>query len=349
MHFESADFDFAVPDRTLVIAEVGVNHNGDPALARRMVDIAREAGADIVKFQAFNSEKEISRYAAKAQYQVDNTGDAEGQLELCKALELSGATLAELKRYCAQVGQPFLCTAFDFDSVDLLAGDLKVSAIKIGSAEVTNLPMLEYIGSKRLGAILSTGASTLAEAGLAIEALRRGGSPEIVVLHCVTSYPAPVAQANLRAMLTLRQAFGLPTGFSDHTEGYACAVAAAALGACAIEKHFTTDRSLPGPDHLASIEPAELAALVAGVRTANVALGSGIKVPAPCEIPNQPLVRKSLVATRDLPAGTRLTREMIEIKRPQGGVEPGDLPHVLGRSLRAAVGEDMPITWDHLA
>jgi N,N'-diacetyllegionaminate synthase len=349
MHFESADFDFRQADRTLVIAEVGVNHNGDPALARRMVDIARDAGADIVKFQAFNSEKEISRYAAKAAYQIEHTGDAEGQLELCKALELSGQTLADLKAYCAELRQPFLCTAFDFDSVDLLADTLKVSAIKIGSAEVTNLPMLEYIGSKGLAAILSTGASTLPEVGLAIDALRRGGSPEIAVLHCVTSYPAPPADVCLRAMLTIRQAFGLPTGFSDHTQGIACAIAAAALGACAIEKHFTVDRNLPGPDHLASIEPHELAAMVSGVRTANAALGSPIKQPAACELGNLPLIRKSLVATRDLAPGTRLTRDMIEIKRPQGGIEPGDLPHAIGRSLSRAVAEDMPITWDDLA
>lgn len=349
MHFESASFDFSATDRTLVIAEVGVNHNGDPALARRMVDVARAAGADIVKFQAFNSEKEISRYAGKAKYQIENTGDEGGQLDLCKALELSAGALAQLQAYCASLGQPFLCTAFDFDSVDLLADTLKVSAIKIGSAEVTNLPMLEYIGSKKLGAILSTGASTLADVGLAIDALRRGGCPELVVLHCVTSYPAPAAEANLRAMHTLRQAFGLPVGFSDHTAGIECAIAAAALGACAIEKHFTTDRNLPGPDHLASVEPHELKALIAGVRMTNAALGNGIKVPAPCELANQPLIRKSLVATRDLAAGTRITRDMIEIKRPLAGIAPGDLPNVLGRTLARAVGDDMPITWDDLA
>lgn len=349
MQFESGAFDFNAVDHSVVIAEVGVNHNGDPALARRMIDVARDAGADIVKFQAFNAAKEISRYAAKAEYQLANTGDAGSQLDLCRALELSGAVLAELKDYCAQLGQPFLCTAFDFDSVDLLADTLKVAAIKIGSAEVTNLPMLEYIGAKKLGAILSTGASTLKEVASAVEALRRGGCPELVLLHCVTSYPAPAAEANLRAMHTMREAFGLPVGFSDHTEGIECAMAAAALGACAIEKHFTMDRSLPGPDHRASIEPAELAALIAGVRTVSGALGSGIKQPAACERANLPLVRKSLVAATDLSAGTRLTRSMIEIKRPAGGIEPGELTKVLGRTLRRAVGEDRAITWDDLA
>lgn len=349
MNFESAEFDFTRPDRALVIAEVGVNHNGDPALARRMIDVARAAKADIVKFQAFNSEKEISRYAGKAQYQIDNTGDIGGQLELCKALELSGAILAELKAHCQQLRQPFLCTAFDFDSVDLLADTLRLSAIKIGSAEVTNIPMLEYIGAKKIGAILSTGASTLAEVGQAIEALRRGGCPEIALLHCVTSYPTPHAQVNLRAMATMRQAFGLPVGFSDHTEGIECAIAAAALGACAIEKHFTTDRSLPGPDHRASVEPDELAALVEGVRRAAAALGSGVKQPAPCEAGNLPLIRKSLVAAIDLLVGTRIERRMVEVKRPEGGIAPADLGRVLGRTVKRRVGEDMPITWDDLA
>ena len=349
MHLESADFDFTRPDTTVVIAEAGVNHNGDPELARRMIDLARECGADVVKFQAFKSEKEISRYAPKALYQEQNTGTEGSQLELCRALELSGEVLRSLKNYCARIRMPFLCTAFDFDSADLLCGDLKVSAIKIGSAEVTNIPLLEYIGSKRVGVILSTGASTLAEVGAAVAALRGAGCPELALLHCVSSYPAPVEQANLRAMLTLRREFGLPTGFSDHTPGIEAAIAAAALGACAVEKHFTTDRSLPGPDHSASVEPHELKALVAGVRAANRALGDGTKAPAPCEQPNLPLIRKSLVAARDLPAGTVLTREMIEIKRPLGGIEPAQLGKVLGRRLTAAVTEDMPIKWDDIA
>ncbi|HKA42733.1 MAG TPA: N-acetylneuraminate synthase [Burkholderiales bacterium] len=348
MHLESADFDFTRSEATVVIAEVGVNHNGDPALARRMVDVAREAGADIVKFQAFNSEKEISRYAPKAQYQQENTGADGSQLELCKALELDGATLASLKDYCARVRMPFLCTAFDFDSADLLCEELKVSAIKIGSAEVTNIPFLEYIGSKKIGAILSTGASNLAEVGAAVKAITGAGCPELVLLHCVSSYPAPVEQVNLRAMLTLRSEFGLPVGFSDHTPGIEAAIVAAALGACAVEKHFTTDRNLPGPDHLASVEPHELKALVAGVRAANHALGNGTKVPAPCELPNLPLIRKSLVAARDLPAGAELTRDMIEIKRPLGGIEPAALGKLLGRKLRTSVQEDRPITWDDI-
>ena len=349
MHFQSADFDFARADGTVVIAEAGVNHNGDPALARRMVDVARAAGADVVKFQVFKAEREISRYAPMAAYQERNTGAEGGQLELCRALELSAAAVRSLRDYCVEVRMPFLCTAFDFDSVDLLCSELGLTALKIGSSEVTNLPFLEYIGSRKVAAILSTGASTLAEVGAAVHALREAGCPELVLLHCVSSYPAPVAEANLRAMATLRREFGVPVGYSDHTPGIAAAIAAAALGACAVEKHFTTDRNLPGPDHLASVEPHELASLVEGVRVANGALGSGLKVPAPCELANLPLIRKSLVAARDLPAGAELTRDMIEIKRPQGGIEPADLRLLLGRRLRTAVREDMPIRWDDLA
>jgi N-acetylneuraminate synthase len=349
MNFESAEFDLARPDATIVIAEVGVNHNGDPALARHMVDVAREAGADVVKFQAFRSEKEISRYAAKAPYQQETNSSAGNQLEMCKALELDGAALRGLKDYCAGIGMPFLCSVFDDASVDLLVDELNVASLKVASGEVTNLPLLRYIGAKRRGVVLSTGASTLAEVGCAVEALRSSGCPELALLHCVSSYPAPHAQVNLRAMDTLRRAFRLPVGFSDHTAGIEMPIAAAALGACAIEKHFTLDRGMPGPDHRASVEPDELAALVRGVRAANVALGDGMKRPAECELPNIPLIRRSLVAARDLPAGTALARDMIEIKRPQGGIEPADLHLLLGRRLRTAVQEDMPIRWDDLA
>lgn len=349
MHFESCDFDFQRPDTTIVIAEAGVNHNGSVALAQTMIDLAREAGAHIVKFQAFRADKEISRYAPKARYQVANTGPELGQLELCKVLELDADALGSLKDYCARVKMPFLCSAFDHDSVDLLTDVLRVSAIKISSSEVTNIPLLQHIGAKKIGAILSTGASTLAEVGRAIKALRHSGCPELVLLHCVTSYPAPVEQVNLRAMCTLQREFGLPAGFSDHTLGIDVAIAAAALGACAVEKHFTTDRNLPGPDHRASVEPDELRALVRGVAVANRVLGSGVKQPTACEQENLPLIRKSLVAARDLAAGERLERAMIEIKRPVGGIEPGSLSQVIGRRLVRDLAADKPILWSDLA
>ena len=349
MHFESREYDFATLDRTLVIAEIGVNHNGSIEIARTLVDEAIAAGADIIKFQAFRSEKEISRFAAKTPYQRETTSDQGNQLEMCKALELSPSALHEMKAYCARQGAPFLCAAFDFDSVDLLVDELKVETIKVPSGEITNLPFLRYIGSRRKGVVLSTGASTLAEVGLAVETLRAAGCPELMLFHCVSSYPAPWEEVNLRAMETMKRAFKVPVGFSDHTLGTAAAIAAAALGAAAIEKHFTLDRNMEGPDHRASIEPHELEALVQGVRIANSSLGDGVKVPVACELPNLRLIRKSLVAARNLARGDRLTRDMLEIKRPQGGVEPADMEKILGLTLTRDVEEDAPVTWEDLA
>jgi N,N'-diacetyllegionaminate synthase len=348
MDFEARSFSFEVGEPTRVIAEIGVNHNGEPAIARRMVDAAIAAGADIIKFQAFVSEKEISRYAPKTPYQRETTTEQGNQLEMCKALELKPETLREMKNYCVERQTPFLCAAFDFDSVDLLVDDLKVSTIKIPSGEITNVPLLQYIGSRRKAAILSTGASTLVEVGRAIDALQTAGCPEIALFHCVSSYPAPFEQVNLKVMRTLKDAFRLPVGFSDHTVGTEAAVAAAALGACAIEKHFTLDKTMEGPDHRASVEPHELAALVQGVRIAHSVLGDGIKRPVPCEIENLPLIRKSLVAARRLSKGTHLGREMIEIKRPEGGIAPGDLGKIIGLTLTHDLEPDQPITWDCL-
>lgn len=348
MRFGVKEFSFGLDAPCRVIAEVGVNHNSDPDMARRLVDVAVAAGADIVKFQSFKSEKEISRYAETAAYQKLTTSSEGSQLDLCKALELSQETLVAMQAYCAKCGIGFLCTAFESDSVDLLADVLKVETVKIPSSEVTNLPLLEYMGSRCRAAVLSSGASTLAETGLALEALRRGGCEEILLLHCVTDYPARVAEANLRVMATLRQAFGLPVGFSDHTPGISVPIAAAALGAAAIEKHFTLDRNLPGPDHKASVEPGELAAMVRGVREAHIALGSPIKQPQPGELANQVLVRKGLVAAVALKAGTVLKRELVEIKRPAWGIAPSDLPHVLGMALVRDIPEDAPIRWDDL-
>lgn len=345
MDFGLRSIDFSDVGETIVIAEIGVNHNGNLETAKQLVDAAVMAGAHIAKFQAFRSEKEISKYADKAPYQKETTSGTSNQLEMCKALELSGAALKEMQEYCAVAGISFLCSAFDFDSVDLLRDELKVQALKVASSEVTNLPFLRYIGSRKVGIILSTGASTLTEVGAAVAALSESGCPELVLLHCVSSYPAPHDQVNLRAMGTLKRAFGLPVGFSDHTMGIEVAIAAAALGAVAIEKHFTLDRAMPGPDHRASIEPDELAALVRGVRVANLALGSEVKRPSACELPNLHLIRKSLVAAKSLKKGTRLTREMIEIKRPQGGIEPCDLDKVVGLTLTRDVEEDALLTW----
>jgi sialic acid synthase SpsE len=268
---------------------------------------------------------------------------------MCKALELKPDALRMLKAYCAERKVAFLCAAFDFDSVDLLADELKVGSMKVPSSEVTNTPLLEYIGSKEVSVLLSTGCSTLTEVGGAIEALVRGGAPDVALMHCVTNYPAPAEEANLLAMKSMADAFRLPVGYSDHTSGVEVAVAAAALGAAMIEKHFTLDRNAEGPDHRASLEPGELAAMVRGVAMASAARGDGIKRPAATELGNRTLIRKSLVVTRNLASGTRLTREMIEIKRPATGIEPSDLAKVIGRTLARTLEEDQPLTWEDLA
>lgn len=348
MFLESREIAFRDPDETVVIAEVGVNHNGSLDMARRLVDVARDAGVDVVKFQRFNSALEISTHAPKADYQQQATGDTESQLEMCRALELPDPYLLEMRDYCRSVGMPFLCTAFEEDSLEFLTGRMKLKAVKIPSPEVTNIPFLRRIGRAGVGAILSTGASTLSEVAFAIETLTEAGCPELVLMHCVSEYPTPPEQANLRAMQTLREAFRLPVGFSDHTEGYDVAIAAAALGACTIEKHFTLDRSLPGPDHQASLEPGELAALVRGVRRANRSLGTGIKRPMPCEIGNRPVIRKSIVCgVGVIEPGTLLTEAMLGVKRPWSAeaIEPADLEKVLGLTLRERVTHDQPLTW----
>jgi len=348
MDFFAHKYRFAEGEPTVIIGEIGVNHNGDPDLARRLVDVAVEAGVHIVKFQVFKTEKEISRFAALTPYQQEKSGGAANQLELCKQLELPASAMRDLAKYCEARQIGFLCSVFDFDSTDLLVDDLNAQALKVASGEVTNLPFLEYIGSRKVGAIMSTGGCTLAEVGRAVTTLQRAGCPELVLLHCVTSYPAPADQLNLRAMQTLRQEFGLPTGFSDHSNGIEAAMVAAALGAVAIEKHFTLDRTMDGPDHAASLEPDELKRLVEGVKFAKAALGDGVKRPAPCELPNLPLIRRSLVASGKLRKGEKLTREMIEIKRPADGIEPGKLDDVIGRRLARDLDEDQPITWDGL-
>lgn len=367
MRFGCRDFALGAGNRPLVIAEVGVNHNGDLDRARAMVDAAMDAGADVVKFQAFRSAREISRHAPLAEYQKggecapdrgsqpgnqpDNQpGNQPGnQLDLCSALELSPEALTMLRDYCDRRGAPSLFAAFEWESLDFLVQGLGLATVKIPSGEVTNLPLLRQAGRSGVSVILSTGASDLDEVGLAVETLRQAGCRELMLFHCVSEYPAPPEQVNLRAMHAMATAFGVPVGFSDHTEGVAAAIAASALGAAAIEKHFTLDRTLPGPDHQASIEPQELALLARGARLAWLALGDGKKVPQPCELANRPLIRKGLVAARNLPAGTLLALADLEIKRPEAGIAPARLEEVLGRRLARALAEDEPLNWDDLA
>ena len=331
-----------------VIAEAGVNHNGDLNLAHRLVDVAVEAGADAVKFQTFQTEHIISRNAPKADYQLENTGVDESQFDMLKALELPEEVFAQLMAHCQERGILFLSTPFDHESVDILAR-LDVAAFKVGSGEITNLPLLEKIAGHGKPMIISTGMATIGEVESAVRTAQNAGTQELILLHCVSNYPADPADVNLRAMRTMARAFRLPVGYSDHTEGLEVSLGAVALGAAVIEKHVTLDKSLPGPDHRASLEPDELARMISGIRIVEKSLGHGRKEPATSEANTTAVARKSLVAKRDLAAGTVLTEEMIDIKRPGYGLPPSMRLHLVGRSLRIDVTEDTLLSLDLLA
>jgi N,N'-diacetyllegionaminate synthase len=319
-----------------VIAEAGVNHNGDVAMAIRMIDTACRAGADAVKFQTFISEEVVTLAAPKAEYQMRTTDKAESQLEMVKKLELPPEAFRLLRDYCRRTGIIFLSTPFDLSSADLLE-ELEVPAFKVASGEITNLPFLEHIGRKRKPVILSTGMSTLDEVATALRTLRQAGTEHVAVLQCVSSYPASAAEINLRAMSTMTEHFLVPVGFSDHTTGIEVALAAVSLGACIVEKHFTLDRNLSGPDHRASLEPDELLAMVVGIRKVEASLGDGIKRPSATEQNTAAVARRSLVAASDLTAGTTLTVESIAIKRPGTGLAPSMREQLVGRRLRRDV------------
>jgi N,N'-diacetyllegionaminate synthase len=318
--------------KTLIIAEAGVNHNGDMRLARELIDVAAGAGADRVKFQTFSADRLVTASAAKAPYQERATGVAESQHAMLRRLELTRAMHVELLAHCAARGIQFLSTGFDVDSVDMLVA-LGADCFKIPSGEITNLPYLRHVGRYGKPVILSTGMSSLGEIEAALAVLEQSGTPRarITVLHCTTEYPAPMAEVNLRAMLTIRDAFGVAVGYSDHTPGIEVATAAVALGAAVIEKHFTLDRTLPGPDHKASLEPAELRALVSAIRNVELALGDGVKRATASELRNRPIGRKSIVAARAIAAGEVLSAENLTVKRPGTGISPMHWDQLLGR------------------
>lgn len=320
---------------TIIIAEAGVNHNGDLQMAREMVRVAKEAGADYVKFQTAVPELVISTFAPKAEYQKETTGAGQSQLDMCRAIHLPLSDYAGLKAYCDEVGIGFMSTPFDLVSIDCLA-PLGMDYWKIPSGEITNLPYLRKIASKGGRVILSTGMSTLPEVECAVDILGRGGipRPDIILLHCTTQYPTPFDAVNLRAMDSLRQIGCGGVGYSDHTVGITVPVAAVALGACVIEKHFTLDRTLPGPDHRASLEPHELAEMVRAIRTVELSFGSGEKRVADAEAPNIAVARKSIVAARAIRCGEILTEENITVKRPGNGISPMLWDQVLGTAAR---------------
>lgn len=325
----------------IIIAEAGVNHNGSLEMAREMVAAARRVGADYVKFQTAVPELVISTFAPKAEYQKETTGEAESQLEMCRAIHLPLSDYAGLKELCDREGIGFMSTPFDLVSIDCLAA-LDMDYWKIPSGEITNLPYLRKIGALGGRVILSTGMSTLPEVEAALQVLEGAGTPRssVILLHCTTQYPTPAEAVNLRAMDALATLGCAAVGYSDHTQGITVPVAAAARGACVIEKHFTLDRNLPGPDHRASLEPDELAEMVRAVRMVEQALGSGIKEVADAERPNIEVARKSIIAARAIAAGEVFTEENITVKRPGGGISPMRWDEVLGRTAPRSFAPD---------
>ena len=318
----------------LIIAEAGVNHNGDLDLAMEMARVAKECGADAVKYQTAVPELVISVFAPKAQYQKQTTGDKESQLEMVRKLHFDFEGHRKLKEYCDSIGILYLSSPFDIPSVEFLA-TLDLPCMKVPSGEITNYPYLVAVAKTGLPVILSTGMSVPEEIDAGMKVLREHGAGEITLLHCNTEYPTSYEDANLGAMLWLRDHFGCPVGLSDHTRGYECDVAAAALGATVIEKHFTLDKNMEGPDHKASLEPRELADMVRAVRNIEAAMGSGIKAVSPSEAKNKPIARKSIVAARAIRKGELLTEENLTTKRPGNGVSPMKWNEVLGtRAVR---------------
>jgi N-acetylneuraminate synthase len=338
-----------------IIAEAGVNHNGRLDLAFRLVDAAKAAGADIVKFQTFHTQKVLSRGTPMAGYQEENADRQQTQYELVHGLELPFNDFVQISSYCAAVGITFLSTPDDEESLDSLVNETHVPAVKVGSGEVTNLPFLRRVARAGLPIILSTGMSTLAEVAIAVDELLRYQPrvvselfPPLTILHCTTNYPCPYNEVNLSAMITLRDAFHLPVGYSDHTLGSAIPTAAVALGATMIEKHLTLDNTLPGPDHAASANPAEFAQMVQSIRAVEAGMGDGIKKPNASEVATAAVVRRRIVAAHDLPAGTVLTDTNIALKRSISGIDAQYIDLVVGFRLLHDVASDQGIEWADL-
>lgn len=330
-----------------IIAEAGVNHNGDLSLAKRLIEEAKAAGANAVKFQTFSTDDLVLDTAPKATYQRITTDEIESQYQMLKKLELKYDDFADLKSYADRAGITFLSTPYDSKSAQYLV-ELGVAAIKIASIDVVNYPLLRDVARLGLPILLSTGMATLGEIEQGLAVVNNEGNDQVVLLHCVTNYPIKEEEANLRVMHTLRQAFEVPVGYSDHTVGWAAPLAAVALGAVVIEKHFTLDRSLPGPDHTASLEPQGLAELVAGIRAVEQALGSGVKQPSAVEMENRRAMRRSLVAECAISQGTIIDESMLAMKRPGTGLGAELIPYIVGRRARRDIERGEQITFDLL-
>lgn len=328
--------------RTLIIAEAGVNHNGDIAKAKALIDKGAEAGVDYVKFQTFKAGNLVTKQAKRAAYQDKNTQDNDSQYEMLKKLELSQAVHQELIDYCTKKGVQFLSTGFDFESLEFLAG-LGITIAKIPSGEITNLPYLRKVATLFPEVILSTGMATISEIKDAVKVLTDNGvsKDKITVLHCNTEYPTPMEDVNLKAMLHIQRELGVSVGYSDHTLGIEVPIAAVALGATVIEKHFTLDKTLPGPDHKASLEPEELKAMVMAIRNVEKAIGgSGLKEVSKSEVKNKPIARKSIVATKTIKKGDLFSVENLTVKRPGTGISPMQWDEVIGKTAKKDFEED---------
>lgn len=330
-----------------IIAEAGVNHNGKLDMAKRLVEVAAEAGADAIKFQTFKAEKVVSLSAPKAAYQKDTTDPTESQLDMVRSLELSYEAFREIKDYCDQKGILFMSTPFDEDSADFLES-LNVPVFKIPSGEITNHPLIEYIARKGKPIIMSTGMSYLSEVDKAVRLIQGVGNNQLVLLHCVSNYPANLIDVNLRAMQTLQIAFQVPVGYSDHTLGIEAALAAVALGACVIEKHFTLDKQLPGPDHKASLKPEELRAMVSGIRKVEQAMGDGRKVPARSEEDTRHVARRSLALKENVFEEEVIQAEMLTALRPADGIPPNLFSLVVGRKAAHPLKAGTILQWRDL-
>lgn len=316
--------------RTFIIAEAGVNHNGDIEIAKKMIDAASAAGADAVKFQTFKAERIVSINAPKAEYQIENTNNTESQYQMLKKLEIDKETHLELMEYCKEKNIMFLSTPFDIDSVHMLV-ELGIEIIKIPSGEITNLPYLREVARQKKKVILSTGMSNMQEVKDAVDILRQNGTEDITVLHCNTQYPTPMEDVNLRAMISMREELELPVGYSDHTQGIEVPIAAAAMGATVVEKHFTLDKTMEGPDHKASLEPDELSEMVKAIRNIEKALGDGNKNITESEKDNLSIVRKSIVAACRIEKGELFTEKNLTVKRPGNGISPMKWDEIIGK------------------
>lgn len=335
-----------IHSQCFIIAEAGVNHNGNINLAKKLVDKACEAGVDAIKFQTFKAENLVTKEAPKAEYQKNTTGNG-SQFEMLKKLELSFEDHISLKNYCTEKGIIFISTPFDFESVDLLE-KIDVPIYKVSSGDLTNLPLLKYIANKNKPIILSTGMANLGEVEEAVEAIYKIGNKNLILLHCTSNYPTAYEDVNLRAMVTMKEAFKLPIGYSDHTIGIEVPIAAVTLGAKVIEKHFTLDKTMDGPDHVASLEPDKLKMMVDGIRNIEKAMGDGIKRCRKNEEKSKFVSRKSIVAKLDIKKGQVITKELLDYKRPSNGLSPEFTDQILGKKAKVEIKRDCIINFDKI-